>query len=114
MPCPSPGDLPDPGIEPKSLMSLKLSGGFFTTSATCEACSISRQSLSDCYALGFPGGSDGKESACHAGDPGSIPGSEDPLEKGKLPIPVFLPGESHGQRSLMGYGPWGSQRVGRN
>ena len=25
--------------------------------------------------LGFPGGSDGKESACNAGDPGSIPGS---------------------------------------
>ena len=32
--------------------------------------------------LGFPGGSDGKESACSAGDPGSIPGLEDPLEKG--------------------------------
>ena len=32
--------------------------------------------------LGFPGGSDGKESACNEGDPGSIPGSEDPLEKG--------------------------------
>ena len=30
--------------------------------------------------LGFPGGSDGKESACNEGDPGSIPGSEDPLE----------------------------------
>ena len=30
---------------------------------------------------GFPGGSDGKESACNAGDPGSITG-EDPLEKG--------------------------------
>ena len=30
----------------------------------------------------FPGGSDGKESACSAGDPGSIPGLEDPLEKG--------------------------------
>ena len=29
----------------------------------------------------FPGGSDGKASACNAGDPGSIPGSEDPLEK---------------------------------
>ena len=27
------------------------------------------------------GGSDGKESACNAGDLGSIPGSEDPLEK---------------------------------
>ena len=31
--------------------------------------------------LGFPGGSDGKESACSAGDPGSIPGWKDPLEK---------------------------------
>ena len=30
----------------------------------------------------FPGGSDSKESACNAGDLGSIPGSEDPLEKG--------------------------------
>ena len=29
----------------------------------------------------FPGDSDGKASAPHAGDPGSIPGSEDPLEK---------------------------------
>ena len=25
--------------------------------------------------MGFPGGSDGKESACNAGDPGSVPGS---------------------------------------
>ena len=31
--------------------------------------------------MGFPGGSDGKVSACNAGDLGSIPGSEDPLEK---------------------------------
>ena len=30
---------------------------------------------------GFSGGSDGKESACNAGDPGLIPGWEDPLEK---------------------------------
>ena len=30
---------------------------------------------------GFPSSSDGKASACNAGDPGSIPGSEDPLEK---------------------------------
>ena len=28
-----------------------------------------------CIKLGFPGGSDGKESACSAGDPGSTPGS---------------------------------------
>ena len=32
---------------------------------------------------------------------------EDPLEEGMQPTPVFLPGESHGQRSLAGYGPWG-------
>ena len=32
--------------------------------------------------LGLPGGSDGKESACNAGDLGSILGGEDPLEKG--------------------------------
>ena len=31
--------------------------------------------------MSFPGGSDGKESACNAGDPGSIPGQEDSLEK---------------------------------
>ena len=34
-------------------------------------------------------------------------GREDPLEKGMASIPVFLPGESHGQRSLVGYSPWG-------
>ena len=32
--------------------------------------------------MGFPGGSDGKESACSTGDLGLIPGWEDPLEKG--------------------------------
>ena len=31
---------------------------------------------------GFPGGSDGEDSACNVGDLGSIPGQEDPLEKG--------------------------------
>ena len=34
-------------------------------------------------------------------------GWEDPLEKERPPTPVFLPGESHGQRSLVGYSPWG-------
>ena len=32
---------------------------------------------------------------------------EDPLEKEWQPIPVFLPGKPHGQRSLAGYSPWG-------
>ena len=35
--CPPPGDLPDPGIEPASLRSPALVGGFFTTTATWEA-----------------------------------------------------------------------------
>ena len=35
--CPPPGDLPNPGIEPVSLMSPALAGRFFTTSATWEA-----------------------------------------------------------------------------
>ena len=51
----------------------------------------------------------GKEPACNSGDAGDmglIPGS------GRSPggghsNPVFLPGESHGQRSLAGYSPWG-------
>ena len=33
-------------------------------------------------------------------------GWEDPLEKKWQPTPVFLPGKSHGQRSLVGYSPW--------
>ena len=37
LPCPPPGDLPNPGIEPASLMSPELAGGFFTSSATWEA-----------------------------------------------------------------------------
>ena len=37
LPFPSSGDLPDPGIEPVSVMSSALVGGFFTTSITWEA-----------------------------------------------------------------------------
>ena len=51
------------------------------------------------YYLGFPDGSEVKASARNAGDLGSIPGSEHPLEKKWQPTPVFLPGESHGWRS---------------
>ena len=34
-------------------------------------------------------------------------GQEDPLEEGIQPTPVFLPGNFHGQRRLVGYSPWG-------
>ena len=33
-------------------------------------------------------------------------GQEDPLEEGTATHSVFLPGKSHGQRSLVGYSPW--------
>ena len=52
----------------------------------------------------FPGSSISKESTCNVRDPGSISGS------GRSPgeaIPVFLPGEPHGQRNMAGYSPWG-------
>ena len=58
--------------------------------------------------MGFPGGSDGKESAYNARDLGSIPGlgrspgggHGDPLQYSCLENP-------YGQRSLVGYSPWG-------
>ena len=58
----------------------------------------------------FPGGSDGKESACQCRrcrrcgfDPwvGKIP-----WRRAWQTTPAFLPGEAHGQRSLAGYSPW--------
>ena len=38
-------------------------------------------------------------------DTGLIPGSGRPWRRAWQPTPVFLPGESHGQRSLAGYSP---------
>ena len=40
LPCPPPGDRPNPGIKPMSLMPPALTGGFFTTSATWEAIKV--------------------------------------------------------------------------
>ena len=59
----------------------------------------------------FPGGSDGKESARDAGDPGSIPGLGRSLEKEMATHSSILPGGSHGRRNLVGYSLQGSQRV---
>ena len=54
--------------------------------------------------LDFPCGSVGKESACNAGDLGFIPGLGRSPGEGRLPAPVFWPGEFHGLTV-------GSQRV---
>ena len=55
-----------------------------------------------------PGGSDGKQFACNVGDLGLIPGlGRSPGGGYGNPLQLFLPGKSHGQRSLLGYSPGG-------
>ena len=49
LPCPPPGDLPNPGMEPQSLMSPALTGWFFTPSATWEAPRYTTSQLSHLY-----------------------------------------------------------------
>ena len=64
------------------------------------------------YARGFPGESDGKESACTAGDLGSIPRlGRFPGDGNGYPTPVFLPGEFHGRRNLVDDSPWGCKVI---
>ena len=54
----------------------------------------------------FPGDSDSKESACSAGESRYNPWVRKiPWRREWLPTPAFLPGKSHGQRSLVGYSP---------
>ena len=66
------------------------------------------------YYMDFPGGLDGKESACNVGDLGSIPGSEDPLEKDMATYSSILAWripwtEEPGVLQSMGsYSPWGA------
>ena len=51
--------------------------------------------------------SDGKETACNAGDLGSNLGSVKSLGEGNgNPLQYFLPGDAHRQNSLVGYSPW--------
>ena len=58
----------------------------------------------------FPGGSDSKESSCNAGDLDSISRKMPWRRKWQL-TPVFLYDKSHGQRSLVGYSPWGRKEL---
>ena len=64
---------------------------------------------------GFPGSSDGNESACNAGDLGLIPGSRRSPEEGNgNPLQYSCLENPHGQRSLGGLQAIGSQRVRRD
>ena len=66
-------------------------------------------------AAGFPGGSNGNVSACNARDLGStwvrsLVGKI-PWRRKWQPTPAFLPGKSHGWRTLVGYSPWGCKEM---
>ena len=63
----------------------------------------------------FPGGASGKEPTClrrsdkrHRFDTWVV---KIPWRKGWQPTPVFVPGESHEQGSLVGYSPWGRKEL---
>ena len=63
-------------------------------------------SLGSCIIKGLPGGSDGKESACNSGDPGSIPGSGwSPREGNGNPFQYSYLDKFHGWRNLACYTP---------
>ena len=91
-------------IKPSSLVSPALANRFFTTSATLFIFGITS------HFMGFPGSSAGKESAYNKGNLGSVSMlGRFSGEGNSLPTPVLMPGESHGQRSLVGCRPWGRE-----
>ena len=58
--------------------------------------------------MGFAGGSEGKESTCTAGDLGSVPGlGRSPGEGHGNPLKYSCLENPHGERSAVGYSPWG-------
>ena len=64
-----------------------------------------------CKMRGLPWLLSGKESACSAGDMVSVPWlGTSPRKENSNPFHYFLPGKSHGQKSLVGYSPWGHNK----
>ena len=108
MPCPT-WDLPRSEIKP---MSPALAGGFLPTAPPGKSPVEPFENI--CFVprgRGFLGGDSGGESACQCRrykscrfDPWV---RKIPWRRPWRPTLVFLPGKSHGQRSLVGYGPWG-------
>ena len=84
LPCPPPRDLPNTGIESWSLVlqADSLPSGASLVTQMVKHLPAMRETR--VWSLSW----------------------EDPLEKEGQPSPVFLPGESHGQRGLVGYSPW--------
>ena len=130
LPCPPLGDLPNPGREPRS-PSWKAEPPGKPKSPMPVLISIPRLLFTSPVRLqiasqwrGFPDGTSGKESICQcrrSRDINWFLGWEDPLKKEMAThssilfffFPVFLPGKSCGQMSLVGYSPWG-RRAGHD
>ena len=99
LPLPSPGDLPDPGVEPRSI-----AGRCFTISATREVpfqcIDVSYCLFIYCFTFGLLlfSGFGWYIFVYVMYIPVMIPWT-----RAWQPAPIFLPGESHGQRSLTGY-----------
>ena len=69
-----------------------------------------RDRLPTAVFVDFPVGSNHKESACDAGDPGLSPGSERSAAEGNgYPLQYSGLENPHRQRSLVGYSPWGQE-----
>ena len=78
-------------------------------SAKAPSCSKKLQSSTTCK--GFSGGTSRKEPTCQCRRHQRLRFNpwvrKIPWRRAWQPTPVFLPEESHGQRSLVGYSPWG-------
>ena len=92
--------------------SLSLFQGIFSTQGWNPGLPHCGQTLYQLSHKGSPGGTSGKEPACQCRrqrcrfEPWV---RKIPWRRAWQPTPVFLPGESHGQRSLVGHSPHGHQ-----
>ena len=111
LPFPSPGDFLKPGIEPRS-------PALQADALLSEPLGKPNENPSNLFFLilwqnSFPGGSVVKEPACQSRRcTWNSCIWKIPWRKKCQLTPVFLPGESHGQRSLVGYNPWGCKELG--
>ena len=80
-----------------------------------QCCTRGEVRLPDFGFTSPPSWGHGKESVCRCRRLGFYPSVRNiPWRRKWQPTLVFLPGESHGPRSLVGYSPWGYKRFGHN
>ena len=104
--------MPSHSASPISVSSRTAAGGKCLNQSTCVCLFFASKHNPK---MGFPGGAVVKNSTCQQrrrkrwGFDSWV--EKTPCGKKWQPSPVFLPGESHGQRSLVGYSPWGLKEL---